>query len=81
MLKAIVYFMIYMPSDEDWLAHLTDGNEDKLGVLRSKWHYCKKIFGAPHGFAVFVKNELTDTERKKLEEYIIRREYGSKTNV
>jgi len=77
MLKAIVRFMLYMPSDEDWLADLTDGNEDKLGVLRSKWNFYKKNFSAPNGFAVFVNNDLTDAERKKLEKYIIRREYGS----
>jgi len=72
MLKAIVRFMLYMPSDEDWLVHLTDGNEDKFGVLRSKWYFYKKNFGAPNGFALLVNNDLTDTERKKLEEYIIR---------
>lgn len=80
MLKAIVSFMLYMPSDEDWLSYLTDGNEDKLGVLRSKWYFYKKNFGAPNGFAAFVNSNLTDTEMKKLEEYILRREYG-KTNI
>lgn len=69
--------MLYMPSDEDWLVHLTGGNENKLGVLRSKWYFYKKTFNAPHGFAAFVNNELTDTERKRLEGYITRREYGS----
>lgn len=80
MLKAIVSFMLYMPSDEDWLAHLTDGNENKLGALRSKWYFYKKNFGVQNGFALLVNNDLVDAERKKLEEYIIRREYG-KTNI